>query len=52
MTRTELRSITKILTNYIRYGIVPADDMYHSGPGLVTPGNAQQIEKLTAQNYR
>jgi simple sugar transport system substrate-binding protein len=41
-----------MLVDYLRYGIVPADETYHSGPGLVTPKNAEMISKLTAQNFR
>jgi simple sugar transport system substrate-binding protein len=41
-----------MLVNYIRYGIVPADETYRSGPGLVTAKNAEQIQKLTADNFR
>ncbi len=41
-----------MLVNYLRYGIIPADDIYHSGPGIVDAKNAEQIEKLTAQNFR
>jgi simple sugar transport system substrate-binding protein len=41
-----------MLVNYLRYRIVPADETYHSGPGLVTSENAEAISKLTAQNFR
>lgn len=41
-----------MLTNYIRYGIEPADPILHSGPALVTQKNAAQVAELTAQSYR
>lgn len=41
-----------ILTNYIRYGIEPADSILHSGPALVTQTNAAKIAELTAQSFR
>lgn len=39
-----------VLTNYIRYGVVQANDI-HSGPGLITKENLPQVLKL-AGKYR
>ena len=41
-----------ILMTYLRYGITPATDFFPTGPGIITPENAQQIIDLSAQNFR
>ena len=40
----------EILTNYVRYGVLQANDIY-SGPGLITKDNLQQVLSL-AGKYR
>jgi simple sugar transport system substrate-binding protein len=39
-----------ILTNYVRYGVVPGNHI-NSGPGFVTKENIEQVEKLAGE-YR
>lgn len=39
-----------ILTNYVRYGVVPGNHI-NSGPGFVTKQNIEQVEKLAGE-YR
>lgn len=38
------------LTNYARYGVIPANDV-NSGPGFITADNISQVEAL-AGKYR
>ena len=38
------------LTNYVRYGVIPANDV-NSGPGFITADNLAQVESL-AGKYR
>ncbi len=38
------------LTNYVRYGVIPANDV-NSGPGFITKDNIAQVEALAGQ-YR
>ena len=40
------------LTNYIQYGLLPADPIILTGPGFVTPENAQQVIALSAEGIR
>ena len=40
------------LIHFIRYGITPGTDFIPTGPGIITPENAQQIIELSAQNFR
>lgn len=40
----------EILTNYVRYGVLQANDVY-SGPGLITKDNLSQVLAL-AGKYR
>ena len=39
-----------ILTNYVRYGVVPGNHI-NSGPGFITKENIEQVEKLAGE-YR
>lgn len=39
-----------VLTNYARYGVVPANDI-NSGPGFITADNIEQVEALAGE-YR
>jgi simple sugar transport system substrate-binding protein len=41
-----------MLANYIRFGIEPADGIYHSGPSLITSENAAKVADLTEKGYR
>ena len=40
------------LTNYIQYGLLPADSIILTGPGFVTPENAEQVIALSAEGIR
>src|SRR3546814_8465733 len=40
-----------LLTQYAKYGVMPASTIL-TGPGFVTPENAQQVIELSAQGYR
>ncbi len=40
------------LTNYIQYGLLPADAVILTGPGFVTPENAEQVIALSAEGIR
>ena len=40
------------LTNYIRYGLFPANDVVLTGPGFVTPKNAAQVIDLSKKGIR
>lgn len=40
------------LTNYIQYGLLPADPVILTGPGFVTPENAEQVIALSAEGIR
>lgn len=40
------------LTLYKRYGLLPANDIVLTGPGFVTPDNAQQVIDLTRKGIR
>lgn len=40
------------LTNYIQYGLLPADPIILTGPGFVTPENAEQVIALSAEGIR
>ncbi len=40
------------LTNYIQYGLLPADPIVLTGPGFVTPENAEQVIALSAEGIR
>lgn len=40
------------LTNYIQYGLLPGNDVILTGPGFVTPDNAQQVIDLSRQGIR
>ncbi len=40
------------LTNYIQYGLLPADGVILTGPGFVTPENAEQVIALSAEGIR
>ncbi len=41
-----------ILTNYKRYGLLPANDIIYTGPGFVTPQNAAQVIDLSKKGIR
>ena len=41
-----------LLTLYEQYGLLPANDVIMTGPGFVTPDNAQQVIDLSAQGIR
>lgn len=40
------------LTNYIRYGLFPANDVVLTGPGFVIPKNAAQVIDLSKKGIR
>jgi len=40
------------LTHYIQYGLLPADPVILTGPGFVTPENAEQVIALSAEGIR
>ncbi len=40
------------LTNYVQYGLLPADAVILTGPGFVTPENAEQVIALSAEGIR
>ena len=40
------------LTSYIQYGLLPADPVILTGPGFVTPENAEQVIALSAEGIR
>lgn len=41
-----------ILANYIRYGLLPANNVILTGPGFVTPENAAQVIDLSKKGIR
>lgn len=41
-----------LLTLYVQYGMLPANDVILTGPGFVTPENAQQVIDLSRQGIR
>jgi len=41
-----------LLTNYVRYGLLPANDVVLTGPGFVTPKNAAQVIELSKKGIR
>ncbi len=41
-----------LLTNYARYGLLPANDVILTGPGFVTPENAAQVIELSKKGIR
>jgi len=40
------------LANYVKYGLLVATDSIPTGPGFVTPANAQQVIALSKQGIR
>jgi len=40
------------LANYVRYGLLPANDIVLTGPGFVTPENAAQVIELSKKGIR
>ena len=40
------------LANYVRYGLLPANDVVLTGPGFVTPENAAQVIELSKKGIR
>ncbi len=40
------------LTNYVRYGLLPANKVVLTGPGFVTPENAAQVIALSKKGIR
>lgn len=38
--------------NYVQYGLLPANEVILTGPGFVTPDNAQQVITLSAEGIR
>ncbi|AEB12654.1 sugar ABC transporter substrate-binding protein [Marinithermus hydrothermalis] len=41
-----------LLTQYIKYGVLPAEDVIFTGPGFVTPENAAQVIELSEEGFR
>ena len=41
-----------LLTLYIQYGLLPGSEVILTGPGFVTPDNAEQVVALSAQGIR
>ncbi|WP_018467099.1 sugar ABC transporter substrate-binding protein [Calidithermus timidus] len=41
-----------ILANYVRYGLLPANNVILTGPGFVTPENAAQVIDLSKKGIR
>jgi simple sugar transport system substrate-binding protein len=38
--------------NYAQYGLLPGNEVILTGPGFVTPENAEQVIALSAQGIR
>lgn len=38
--------------NYVQYGLLPANEVILTGPGFVTPENAEQVISLSAEGIR
>lgn len=38
--------------NYVQYGLLPGNNVILTGPGFVTPANAEQVISLSAQGIR
>jgi simple sugar transport system substrate-binding protein len=41
-----------IMANYIKYGLLPANESILTGPGFVTPDNAEQVISLSKKGIR
>lgn len=41
-----------ILANYVRYGLLPANEVIMTGPGFVTPENAAKVVDLSKKGIR
>lgn len=38
--------------NFVQYGLLPGNEVILTGPGFVTPENAEQVISLSAQGIR